>query len=161
MWSSSSHEFTYWLKPKYNLHLLLTKQGSRKLYVSVTTLNAQRAYFVRWRVKIRTFKIINVVSQFKMNSVWNSVCVFQSVWSAPANLNFWVLEVETFLTKVFTCYLTMTPRKLTCSVKCSNFLFQYRILIYASKQQQVTTGKIHGNFSFTVIVTDINVNSFS
>ncbi|XP_066020866.1 FK506-binding protein 15-like isoform X2 [Pocillopora verrucosa] len=26
----------------------------------------------------------------------------------------------------------------------------YRILVYASKQQQVTTAKIHGNFSFTV-----------
>ena len=34
------------------------------------------------------------------------------------------------------------------------FLFQYKVLIYASKQQQVTTGKIHGNFSFTVILSD-------
>ena len=39
------------------------------------------------------------------------------------------------------------------------FHFQYRVLIYASKQQQVTTGKIHGNFSFTVIFIGIYVNS--
>ncbi|KAJ7334499.1 FK506-binding protein 15 [Desmophyllum pertusum] len=40
--------------------------------------------------------------------------------------------------------------KLGAAVLANHSANDYKILIYASKQQQVTTGKIHGNFSFTV-----------
>ncbi|XP_068729870.1 FK506-binding protein 15-like [Montipora capricornis] len=40
--------------------------------------------------------------------------------------------------------------KLGAAILANHAANDYRILIYASKQQQVTTGKINGNFSFTV-----------
>lgn len=69
---------------------------------------------------------------------------------------------KSFLTRFITYYTVLDNYSKKPNMLCEMFfLFQYRVLIYASKQQQVTTGKIHTNFSFTVIFIDINVNSFN
>lgn len=123
-------------------------------------------YFVRSRVKIRPIKCCCTVRNEQCLKYCMRISEFDNLkgfkifeclkW--PYLLKPLSPWARNLLYKVY--YLLLdndcTKSKMFCEMF---FLFQYRILIYASKQQQVTTGKIHGNFSFTVIVIDINVNS--